>query len=232
MSGRSSSRQRLRQSGGFSPGDVGVERCPWRCCRRPRRRPRHRVVRPAAVSGAASSWRAFVSGALLRQSRLEVAHHGSGTGAGARHGADDVEGVVDVRPSRAWLRSARLQGFAAGFDGTTVAPSSFMRKTLGLWRFDVLGCPCTPRIPGRRRAQMVAVATRAGLRRSRQCGLAYAPASMAWPITLLILCAPVWLRFFALEKICAPPIYGWCAGRGRWARGGQQKCASSHWYSA
>ena len=32
-------------------------------------------------------------------------------------------------------------------------------------------------------------------------------ASMAWPMVLLILCAPVWLRSSRLSRICAPPIF-------------------------
>jgi len=32
-------------------------------------------------------------------------------------------------------------------------------------------------------------------------------ASIAWPMVLLILCAPVWFRSSRLSRICAPPTF-------------------------
>jgi hypothetical protein len=36
-------------------------------------------------------------------------------------------------------------------------------------------------------------------------GLPMRRASIAWPIVLLILCAPVWFRSSRFSQICAPP---------------------------
>ncbi len=45
-------------------------------------------------------------------------------------------------------------------------------------------------------------------------------ASNAWPMVLLILCAPVWLRSSRFNQICAPPQccdsrFAWYTGLGR-----------------
>ncbi|KAG1524523.1 hypothetical protein G6F50_018521 [Rhizopus delemar] len=39
-------------------------------------------------------------------------------------------------------------------------------------------------------------------------------ASRAWPMVLLILCAPVWFRSSRLSRICAPPT--WSLRRWAW----------------
>ena len=88
--------------------------------------------------------------------------------------------------------SASLSVFEPEVTGTTVAPSSFMRKTLIDWRaMSVSPMYTTHSIP--MRAQTVAVATpcwpapvSAMMRR-----LPMRRAISAWPMVLLILCAPV-----------------------------------------
>jgi hypothetical protein len=64
---------------------------------------------------------------LLADDALEVAHHRR-VGVRAGHGADDVEGVLDVRdPVAQRLVQRVLERLAAAVHRHHVAPSSFMR---------------------------------------------------------------------------------------------------------
>ena len=93
-----------------------------------------------SVSGSRPFGLLHLRARLVADDALEVAHHG-GIGVRAGHRADDVDRCPrHWRPSRAAPRSSRPSSVAVPeCTGRTSAPSSFMRKHVGLLPLDVGG---------------------------------------------------------------------------------------------
>ena len=167
---------------------------------------RRRSPRPAGRAGGRCG-----SSICARASRadhaLEIADQ-LGIGVRAGGGADDVEGVVDVRDPvaqrlvhRVLERAARRWSTGAHFGA-----EQLHAEHIGLLPLDILARPCRSMQGRPKRAQTVAVATpcwpapvSAMIR-----VLPMRIASRIWPMQLLILCAPVWLSSSRLNQICAP----------------------------
>jgi hypothetical protein len=132
---------------------------------------------------------------------VEIAHqHRIRVRAG--HGADDVEGVVDIgHPVAHASFMASLSVREPDSTGITSRRAGFMRKTLGFWRSTSSAPMYTPRTPapaGRHGGGGHAVLAGAGL--GDDPGLAHALGQQAWPMVLFTLCAPVWLRSSRLSQ--------------------------------
>jgi hypothetical protein len=114
----------------------------------------------------------------------------------ARHRADDVVGVVDMRdPVAQRLVHRVLERARAAVTGTTSAPSRLHAEDVGLLPLDVDLRPYRPTQGRSKRAPPWRWRRRAGPApvSAMMRVLPMRRASRIWPMQLLILCEPVWL---------------------------------------
>jgi hypothetical protein len=151
---------------------------------------------------------------------VEVAHHAR-IRMRAGHGADDVEGVLHVgHPVAHRFVERVLQGGRAGSDRHHRRAQQLHAVDVDLLPLDVGGAHVDHAFQAQPRGNGGAGhAMLAGAGLGDDALLAHARGQQAWPMVLLILCAPVWFRSSRLSRICAPPTCRSGAGRGRsgWA---------------